>query len=97
MLVNSKQGAEVFVNVEDLSPLTELASSNAAALDIFSYAWLNIMAEITDKGALSESIGNVIQKLVISFTGTDGVTLLEFIGSFYRRADPEVCFANQPL
>ena len=90
-LVNHKQGAEVFIKVEDLSPLTELAASHGAALDVFSYAWLNVMVETQDKHGLASNINQVMQKLVASFTGTDGVTLLEFIGSFFQQADPAVC------
>jgi hypothetical protein len=97
-LVNHKQGAQVLLKVEDLSPLTELAASHATALDVFSYAWLNVMVETQDKRGLASNVDQVMQKLVASFTGTDGVTLLEFIGSFFQQADTAVgtCQVEQP-
>lgn len=70
--------------------MTELGSSHAVALDVFSYAWLNAMAETSDKTALRGKIDQTMQKFAVSFTGTDGVTLLEFVGSFFRQTDPAV-------
>lgn len=89
-LVSSPNGAQALVRVEDLSPLTETAPTHAIVLDILRFSWLNAMAVVEDKRALSLRIDNTIQSLVSSFTSTDAVTLLEFLGSFLRQADSAV-------
>ncbi|EQL00194.1 hypothetical protein G6O67_006192 [Ophiocordyceps sinensis] len=89
-LASSPEGARVLVGVQDLSPLTEIAPSHALVLDILRFAWLNGMAGVEDKRALSRRIDETTQSLASSFTGTDAVTLLEFLGSFLRQADPTI-------
>lgn len=78
------------VKVDDLSPLTEIAPSHAIVLDILCYAWLNSMTVVEDKLALASLVDETIQTLVSSFTSTDAVTLLEFLGTFLRQADSAV-------
>ncbi|RDA84266.1 hypothetical protein CP532_1980 [Ophiocordyceps camponoti-leonardi (nom. inval.)] len=94
-LVSSPKGARVFVNCEDLSPLTEDAPSHPLVLEILSFAWLNAMADTGDRDVLSRKIDESMQSLASSFTGTDAVTLLEFLGAFLRQADPAV-LPNEP-
>lgn len=90
-LVSSQQGAQAFVKIEDFSPLTEIAPSHAQVLDILCFAWLNSMTSFEDHAALAKQIDGTIQSLVSSFTGTDAVTLLEFLGYFLRHANSIVC------
>ncbi|ODA81572.1 hypothetical protein RJ55_00072 [Drechmeria coniospora] len=89
-LVTTASGAQALVRIEDLSPLTEIAPSHAVVLEILRFAWLTSMTVVDDKAALSEDVDENMQCLVSSFTGTDGVTLLEFTGAFLRQADPSV-------
>lgn len=89
-LVSRPEGAAALVEVDDLSSLAEIAPSHAIVLDIFCYAWLNGMTVVQDKLALATRVDGTIQTLVSSFTGTDAVTLLEFLGTFLRQADPAV-------
>ncbi|KND92378.1 hypothetical protein TOPH_03255 [Tolypocladium ophioglossoides CBS 100239] len=89
-LVSSPNGAQALVRVEDLSPLTETAPTHAIVLDILRFSWLNAMTVVEDKRALSLRIDDGIRSLVSSFTGTDAVTLLEFLGSFLRQADSAI-------
>ncbi|PNY24703.1 Uncharacterized protein TCAP_05363 [Tolypocladium capitatum] len=89
-LVSSPSGAQALVRLEDLSPLTETALTHAIVLDILRFSWLNAMAVVEDKRALSLRIDDTIQSLVSSFTGTDAVTVLEFLGSFLRQADSAI-------
>ncbi|TDZ27137.1 hypothetical protein C8035_v011935 [Colletotrichum spinosum] len=42
-----------------------------------------------DKKVLQTKTDATIQSLVAAFTGTDGVTLLEFLGKFLRNSDPK--------
>jgi hypothetical protein len=89
-LVSSQAGAQAFIKITDISSLTEIAPTHAAVLDILSFAWLNSMTVVEDPSALATQIDVTIQSLVSSFTGTDAVTLLEFLGYFLRNANPSV-------
>ncbi|KAF4343629.1 duf1941 family [Fusarium beomiforme] len=89
-LVSSQQGAQEFIKVDDFSSLTEIAPSHAQVLDIFCFAWLNATTAAEDPSTLARQIDDTIQSLVSSFTGTDAVTLLEFLGYFLRHANSSV-------
>ncbi|KAJ6444680.1 ATPases NBP35 [Purpureocillium lavendulum] len=89
-VASTKNGAHAVVQVEDLSPLTETAPAHPEAMDVLRFAWLNSMTVVDDKRALSAKINEAIQSLVSSFTGTDAVTLLEFLGAFLRQADATI-------
>lgn len=79
------------MNIEDISPLTEVAATHPESLQVLSFAWLHAQNASQDHAVLRNKIDATIQQLVSSFRGTDGVTLLEFLGSFLHHADPEVC------
>ncbi|GKT43945.1 uncharacterized protein ColSpa_04126 [Colletotrichum spaethianum] len=83
------EGAKSFFEVEDVSPLVEIAPNNPSALEIFAFAWINCMDLAEDKTVMKTKIDGTIQALVSTFTGTDGVTLLEFLGKFLRNSDPK--------
>ncbi|KAF4123237.1 Pyruvate/2-oxoglutarate dehydrogenase complex, dihydrolipoamide dehydrogenase (E3) component [Geosmithia morbida] len=89
-LASTRAGAESFIKVDDISPLTEIAPSNPLALDVLRYAWLHAMGGSLPKRTLSESISKTLKILVPSFTGTDAVTLLDFLGDLLRQADKEI-------
>ncbi|KAF4997715.1 hypothetical protein FGRMN_3660 [Fusarium graminum] len=89
-LVSSQRGAQEFVKLQDFSSLTEIAPSHAQVLDILCFAWINSMTSVEDPAALVRQVDGTIQSLVSSFTGTDAVTLLEFLGYFLRHADSTI-------
>ncbi|KAG5948324.1 hypothetical protein E4U59_000052 [Claviceps monticola] len=89
-LVSIPEGAKAFVEAGDVSSLAEIAPSHAAVLDIFLFAWLNGMASVVEKHVLVLQIASTMQSLVSAFTGTDGVTLVEFVGTFLQQADPTI-------
>jgi hypothetical protein len=89
-IVSTQQGAEALVKLDDISPLTETASSHPATLDIIARAWLTYMVHASDKVQVGKQINQIIQSLVVSFKGTDAVTLLDFLGVFLRQIDPTV-------
>jgi hypothetical protein len=95
-LVSQQDGAKVFAEIEDLSPLTETASTQPLALDALQYAWLNAMTATTDKPSLRSKIDSTIGSLVSSFKGTDAVTLLSFLASLLPRLEPEVSYPEPP-
>ncbi len=80
--------------VDDLSPLTEIATSHPLALDVLSLAWLGnsaaAVASPGDKPFLRQKIDATIGALVSTFKGTDAVTLLNFLSHLLRNLDDEV-------
>ncbi|KAH6671560.1 Neurochondrin-domain-containing protein [Plectosphaerella plurivora] len=88
-LVTFSEGAQALVSIPDLSPLVEIAPSYPLVLDILERSWLNAMTVVDDKTTLRASIDDTIKRLISSFKGTDGVTLLRFLGDFLRRSHPE--------
>ena len=90
-LVSFPTGALVFdTKLDDLSPLLEVAPAQRLALDVLALAWLTRAEQTTDKYALRTKVDDTIKSLLASFKGTDGVTLLSFITTVYRRLDAEV-------
>ncbi|RCI13684.1 hypothetical protein L249_7972 [Ophiocordyceps polyrhachis-furcata BCC 54312] len=87
-LVSSPKGARVLINCEDVSPLTEDAPSHPLVLEILSFAWLNGMSDSGIRDVLPQKIDGTVRNLASSFTGTDAVTLLQFLGAFLPQADP---------
>lgn len=98
-LVSQPEGAQEFNQVEDLTPLVEIAPSHQLALKILQFAWIgDMLASSSDKAALRSKLDKTIGHLVSSFKGTDAVTLLEFLADLLRSLDPEVCsFPLTPL
>ncbi|RGP80256.1 duf1941 family [Fusarium longipes] len=94
-LVSSRQGAQAFVKIQDFSCLTEIAPNHAQVLDILCFAWLNSMTDVEDRTALARQVDSTLQSLVSSFTGTDAVTLLGFLGYFLRHAN-SIILPRQP-
>ncbi|KAM7196047.1 e9b59b6a-f39c-4d2a-9b94-75afe2ab05bc [Naviculisporaceae sp. PSN 640] len=94
-LVSQSEGAQEFNQVEDLTPLVEIAPSHQLALSILQHAWIGgMLASSSDKTALRSKFDNTIGHLVSSFKGTDAVTLLEFLADLLRGLDPELIPAN---
>ncbi|XWW93512.1 hypothetical protein V2A60_001445 [Cordyceps javanica] len=93
-LVNSKEGAEAFMQVEDTTPLTEIATIHAMVLDVFGRAWLHHMAGGVAGAGFSQKIDATIQTLAVHFKGTDAVTYLRFLGNFLSHATSEVLPKN---
>ncbi|KAG6007938.1 hypothetical protein E4U21_005299 [Claviceps maximensis] len=89
-LVSTPEGAKAFVEAGDVSSLAEIAPTHAAVLDILLFAWLNAMASVVERHVLINQVADTIKSLVASFTGTDGVTLLEFIATFLRQVNPAI-------
>lgn len=94
-LVSQPEGAKVFVSVEDLTPLTEIASFQPPAMEVLLHAWLNAMSGADkDKAGLRSTIDKTVANLVASFKGTDAVTLLDFLANLLPRLEPEALPPN---
>lgn len=89
-LVSSPEGAKVFLGVNDVSSLVEMAPAQPLALDIFLYAFVQSSVSQEDKQSLRSAVDQTIQTLAVSFKGTDAVTILNFVDHLLRRLDPEV-------
>lgn len=89
-LVSRVEGAKEFVAIEDVSALVEIAPSQPLALDIFLYAYSQSATFMEDTAALKAKIDQIVHSLVVSFKGTDAVTLLAFLAELLRRLDPQV-------
>lgn len=90
-LVNSPKGARKFLAVDDLSCLIEIAPAQPLVLDLFLHAFTQSTISVKETSSLSSRIDSTIKALAVSFKGTDGVTLLNFVDRLLRRLDPEVC------
>jgi len=91
--VSQLEGALELLNAKDLSPLIEIAPQQSIALDILFYAWSNVSADSTESQNILRQVNEVIPKLLLSFKGTDGVTLLSFMGNTI----PKLTFEVWPL
>lgn len=90
-MVSHAEGASVFVSVEDVTPLTEMAPSQPLVLDILLHAWLTYMTQPdSDKSKLRSIIDRTVGNLTASFKNTDAVTLLDFLSNLLPRLEPEV-------
>ena len=85
--MKSSAGARCFLEVEDLDPLIEIAPKCPAILQIFRYAWQFAAQDQENHIKLRDMIDTTMLKLTSSFTGTDGVTLLQFVAIWLREAE----------
>lgn len=95
-LVSSPEGARELVAIDDASALIEIAPSQPLVLDVFLYAYSQLAVLPEHRLTLRSKLNSTVQSLVVSFKGTDAVTLLCFLDSLLRRVDTEVGFKTQP-
>ena len=89
-ICSTAEGANSLVTMQDPSSLIELASAQPMALDIYRAAF--VACNQTD---VVDIISSIMTRLVISFRGTDSVTLLQFIAELIPQLTSEVCnFSN---
>ena len=84
-LVSSPEGARVFIEVNDWTPLVEVAPKEQHALQIFLWAWIQGEVPTASRRAFEKRVNATIAALVVSFKGTDAVTLLDFMDLFLGR------------
>jgi hypothetical protein len=90
-LVSQLKGALEFLNIEDISPLTEIAPQQSIVLDAFSLAWSSASTEYPELPKVRDQINKTIPMLISSFTRTDAVTLVAFIGDTLPKLPSQVC------
>lgn len=76
--------------------MTEIAATEPLALKITSFAWMNASTVPTEVFAVQKSINEVVPRLLVTFKGTDAVTLIESIGDLLPKLVPEVCSLPSP-
>ncbi|KAI1074459.1 DUF1941-domain-containing protein [Whalleya microplaca] len=94
-LVTVPGGAKVFADLEvdDWTPLVEIAPENSHVLTIFIWAWEKGTSDLKDqttKDEMRDKIDKAIQSFVSSFIGTDATSLLEFISHVLRNLDEDL-------
>ncbi|KAK4169345.1 Neurochondrin-domain-containing protein [Cladorrhinum sp. PSN259] len=94
-LVSQPSAAQVFITLDDLTPLTEIAPSQPLGLDVLLHAWLSVMTSSPDTATLQPKIESTIGALIISFKGTDAITLLNFLSTLLPRL-PESLLTPNP-
>jgi hypothetical protein len=91
-IVSLPSGAQEFMKLEDVSSLTEIAPQQPLIMAIYSLAWSNASTEQSEIPAVKASIDNTLPLLLVSFSQSDAVTLLAFIGDAFPQLPPEVLF-----
>jgi len=92
VLVSQREGALEFINIEDVSPLTEIAPQQSMVLDIFNLAWPIASTEVTEVPKVRNGIDKIIPMLISSFNRTDAVTFAAFVGDTLPKLPTEVRF-----
>ncbi|XXH05134.1 hypothetical protein Hte_011559 [Hypoxylon texense] len=98
-LVTVPEGAKVFVDLDldDWTPLIEIAPEHSHILTIFIWAWERGTASLEgeqSREAVRAKIDKGIQAFVSSFIGTDATSLLEFISHVLRNLDERLIPRN---
>lgn len=88
-IVSHSEGAIELLNIEDLSPLTEISPQYALVLDILDFTWANA-ATSSEIDKVRKSIDKLIPMLQNAFKGTDAVTFISFLGTLLPKLVPEV-------
>jgi len=83
-------GALELLNIEDMSPLTEIAAQDPLVLDILKFSWTNALRKDGQVDTVRKKIDSTMPVLLSVFKGTDAVTLIGFSGSFLSNIVPEV-------
>ncbi|RYP41470.1 hypothetical protein DL767_000975 [Monosporascus sp. MG133] len=83
-LVSFPEGARIFagLDIEEWTPLIEIAPEHPHVLSIFIWAWergTTALADQQSRNGMRNKIDQSIQSLVASFSGTDATNLLEFL------------------
>jgi hypothetical protein len=91
-IASQPEGAVELLHVQDLSPLTEIASHDSLVLEIITFTWLNASTITSETQVVRENIDKIIPSLLVVFKGTDAVTFISFLGKLLPKLEPEVSF-----
>jgi hypothetical protein len=81
-------GSIVFLRLEDLNPLVELAPTHSDALDVLLAAWTTALTQVQEHEAATAQARRILPSLAVAFKGTDAVTLLSFLDRLIQLLDP---------
>ncbi|KAI1645326.1 DUF1941-domain-containing protein [Daldinia loculata] len=98
-LVTVPGGAKSFadLDIDDWTPLIEIAPEHSHVLTIFIWAWERGPTDLEDEAtqeAMRTKIDQGIQSFVSSFIGTDATSLLEFISHVLRNLNENLIPRN---
>ncbi|KAF8857174.1 DUF1941-domain-containing protein [Acephala macrosclerotiorum] len=89
-IVSLPEGALELLRIEDLSPLTEIASHHALVLEILSFTWTNAALTPSEVPVVQRRISDILPTLIVNFRGSDGVTFLTFVANLFPKLEPGV-------
>ncbi|KAE8454168.1 hypothetical protein EG329_005093 [Mollisiaceae sp. DMI_Dod_QoI] len=89
-IVSQPEGSLELLNIEDLSPLTEIASQHPLVLEILSFTWVNSALTPSEISIVQRKIDQLMPILVVNFKGTDGVTFINFVANLFPKLEPGV-------
>ncbi|PMD40381.1 DUF1941-domain-containing protein [Hyaloscypha variabilis F] len=93
-IVSQPEGAIELLNVQDTSPLIEIASQYPLVLDVIKYTWLNASSLLGETQAVLENVDKIVPNLLVVFKGTDGVTFINFLGDCLPKLEPGTLPSN---
>ncbi|KAI9733772.1 MAG: hypothetical protein M1818_007186 [Claussenomyces sp. TS43310] len=96
LIKSEPEGAFQLLKLEDISPLTEIATQQVLVLDIIGLAWSNASAERTKSSEVQATIDTTMPELLAGFKHTDAVTFLAFIGDTLPKLAPEALPHSPP-
>ena len=92
-LVSQVEGALRLLKVDDLSPLTEIATQDPLTLDIIRFSLSNASTISSEIQLVRQRTDTLISNLLLVFKGTDAVTFLDFLAKTLPQQASEVGLA----
>jgi hypothetical protein len=89
-ITSQPEGALELLSLEDISPLVEIAAQYPYALDILKLMWTNASTISDEVEKVQRSIDRTMPILLNVFKDTDAVTLIQFVGEFMSKINPNV-------
>lgn len=86
----SAKGAQALLEMEDLSPLVEVAPSHHLALKVIQYALVNAIPISHMHSLLQAGIAKLMPRLVIGFKNNNSTTFLQFLAELLPKLPPSV-------
>jgi hypothetical protein len=91
LVSSSLEGAQAVAEIEDWSPLIEIAPNLQYVLDILAWSWIRSSSpQSENQDAFRTRIDEAFTALVASYKGTDAVTLLDFTAKILGRLHEDV-------
>ncbi|KAI9723390.1 MAG: hypothetical protein M1812_001274 [Candelaria pacifica] len=84
-IASSKHGAAKILEVEDLSPILEIAPETPLALEVLKFAFINAGTQLDLELPIQKSLRDTIPKIALGFRGGDISLLLSVLADVFTR------------